>query len=180
MSSKYDGIPTAAGLVAEVQAHGLSMNQDDICRAQDIFGNTPVVELARLANDIGRNNEKGEPDPEGTWSSGRKATQGAFYMIISNIWNWEEVTRFWNQYTNPEHKELLELRSSRKDLEERMGYLAEDVKTEHDLLLAETSEKLKLKEEVERLQAELHYRDMEVMKLKSKLYDLLIDGKEAA
>ena len=70
--SKYDSIETAAELVAEVQAHGLSTAQEDICRAQDIFGHTSVEELAHLANDIGRNNAQGEPDPHGSWSSGRR------------------------------------------------------------------------------------------------------------
>lgn len=50
--SKYDDIKTAAELVAEVRAHGLSLDQEDICRAQDIFGNSPIEELVRLANDI--------------------------------------------------------------------------------------------------------------------------------
>ena len=31
--SKYDSIQTAAELMAEVQAHGLSTAQEDICRA---------------------------------------------------------------------------------------------------------------------------------------------------
>lgn len=64
--SKYDSIKTAAELVAEVQAHGLSLAQEDICRAQDIFGRSAVQDLVALANDIGRNNENGDPDPKGT------------------------------------------------------------------------------------------------------------------
>ena len=80
--SKYDSIKTAADLVAEVQLHGLSTAQEDICRAQDIFGDSPIKELIRLANDIGRDNSKGEPDPKGTWGGGRKGTQGTFYMIL--------------------------------------------------------------------------------------------------
>lgn len=102
--SMYDSIKTAAELVAEVQIHGLSTAQEDICRAQDIFGHTAVDELARLANDIGRNNGQGEPDPNGTWSSGRRGTQSTFYSILVNIWHWEEVTRFWNLHTNPERQ----------------------------------------------------------------------------
>ena len=72
--SKYDSIKTAAELVAEVRLHGLSLAQEDITRAQDIFGRSSIEELVALANDIGRNNDKGEPDPKGTWSSGRPAT----------------------------------------------------------------------------------------------------------
>ena len=42
MSSKYDSIKTAAELVKEVRLNGLSLVQEDICRAQDIFGNAPI------------------------------------------------------------------------------------------------------------------------------------------
>ena len=67
--SKYDSIKTAAELVAEVRVHGLSLAQEDICRVQDIFGNAPIEDLVALANDIGRNNRNGEPDPKGSMSS---------------------------------------------------------------------------------------------------------------
>lgn len=178
--SKYDSIETAAELVAEVQINGLSMAQEDICRAQDIFGHTAVEELARLANDIGRNNENGEPDPKGTWSSGRKGTQGTFYMIVSNIWNWTEVTRFWNLYTNPEHEMLLKLKEDKKSQDERIGHLEKDVKVEHDLRLDEAAEKFRLRDEVDRLETMLHERDMKIMELKAKLYDLVNERKEVS
>lgn len=120
--SKYDKIETAAELIAEVAAHGLSMAQDDICRAQDIFGRTPIGELARLANDIGRNNENGEPDPEGSWSSGRKGTQETFYSIAFSIWHWQQATAFYNEHTNPDMKQAKkavgEVRGLRSSLEE--------------------------------------------------------------
>ncbi len=103
--SKYDNIETAADLVREVAACGLSTNQDDINRAANIFGRTSIEELVRLANDIGRNNEKGEPDPNGTWSSDRKATQGTFYFIAFNIWHWEQTVRFFNTHINPDTKD---------------------------------------------------------------------------
>lgn len=50
--SKYDDIKTAAELVAEVRAHGLSLDQEDICRAQDIFGNSPIEELYDALHDV--------------------------------------------------------------------------------------------------------------------------------
>jgi len=179
MSSKYDSIQTAAELVAEVQNHGLSLAQEDICRAQDIFGNTAIEELARLANDIGRNNEKGEPDPKGTRSSSRRATQSTFYSILSNIWHWEEVTRFWNLYTNPQTEEL-------KKLKDAYGAVVESSKE-----LRNKKEELEEQAEMLRLKvAELYIRDgdsqrrteeaeAEVVRLKAKLYDLLVEKKEA-
>lgn len=183
--SKYDSIKTAADLVAEVQLNGLSTAQEDICRAQDIFGSTSVEELARLANDTGMNNEKGEPDPKGTWSSTRKATQGTFYMIVSHIWNWEEVTRFWNRHTNPEHKQVEELReklkaemaehsNTKKALEEQRV----STDAEHKFLLAERGKRIEQGEKIESLKAEIHDRDMTIMELKARLYDLLVERKE--
>lgn len=186
MSSKYDNIKTAAELVSEVQLHGLSLAQEDICRAQDIFGHTPIEELARLANDIGRDNEKGEPDPKGSRSSGRRATQSTFYSILSSIWHWEEVTRFWNTHTNPEHEQVEELRAklraemaehsnTKKALEEQRV----STNAEHKFLLAERGKRVEQGEKIESLKAEIHDRDMTIMELKAKLYDLLVERKEA-
>ena len=182
--SKYDSIRTAAEMVQEVRMHGLSTAQEDLNRVADIFGRSNVEELVRLANDIGRNNENGEPDPKGSWSSNRQPTQGTFYSIISHIWSWEEVTRFWNLHTNPQHEELVEMREIRdkltKDLNQLEGKLdasKAEVKAEHEARLAETSEKRKAQEEIDRLNGELHSKDMEIMELKARLYDLLV-GKE--
>ncbi len=183
--SKYDNIKTAAELVIEVQLNGMSLAQEDICRAQDIFGHTPIEELARLANDIGRDNEKGEPDPKGSWSSDRRATQSTFYSILTNIWHWEEVTRFWNTHTNPEHEKLVEVRAIRDDLKEQLSKLGDQlenskaqVKAEHEARLAEATEKLDARKEIDVLKAELHSRDMDILELKAKLYDLLVERKE--
>lgn len=179
--SKYDSIKTAAELVKEVQMHGLSVAQDDLNRAADIFGNSTIEELVALANDIGRNNENGEPDPKGSFSSGRRPTRDTFYSIISHIWNWEEVTRFWNRYTNPDHEKLAELRDANIGLKNSIGQLRNqleaskaEVKAEHETRLAATASELKAQKEIDRLGAELHFKDMEIMELKAKLYDLMV------
>ena len=170
MSSKYDKITTPAELVSEIRFHGMSTEQEDICRIQDIFGNAPIEELVRLANDIGRNNENGEPDPKGSWSSNRPATQSTFYMILSQIWNWEEVTRFWNQHTNPQTKELQELRSANKELMTRLEKLLANQKVNDEVL-----------SRLERQLIDTHNRaeeaEAEVIQLKAKLYDLLVEKK---
>ena len=114
MASIYEGM-TAKNLIESVMMHGFSTKQEDICKAQDIFGRTAVDELVALARDNGRNDADGNHDPDGSWSSGRRGTSSTFYMIASNICNWEEVTRFWNLHSNPEHKELMELRGKLKD-----------------------------------------------------------------
>ena len=171
MSSKYDTIKTAADLVREVQNHGLSTDQEDICRAQDIFGNSSIKELARLANDNGRNNDQGEADPKGSWSSGRKPTQGTFYMIAFSIWNWEDATRFWNLHTNPEHEALKSVREIMKKLQAdviEMDSNNKKLKELHDDLI----------ERYDRIEGEyfsMKYRaeaaEAEVVALKAKLYD---------
>ena len=181
MGSKYDSIKTAAELVAEVQAHGLSLAQEDICWAQDIFGRSAVQDLVALANDIGRNNENGEPDPNGTWSSGREATRGTFYSIAFRIWNWEDAVQFWNRHSNPEHEEVKELRAKLK------AEMAEHSKTkealkeqkistdaEHKFLLVERGKRSEQGDKIRSLEAEVHDRDMTIMELKAKLYDLMV------
>lgn len=171
--SKYDSIKTAADLVTEVQFHGLSTAQDDICRAQDILGNTSIEELARLANDIGRNNDDGEPDPKGSWSSNRKPTQGTFYSIIFAIWNWEDACRFWNEHTNPLKERHDKICAENRGLRDEREQLVEH----RDELLASEKE---AGEKVSELSAELmdaklraEKAEAEVIQLKARLYDLL-------
>lgn len=174
MASIYDNIKTARELVFQVRAHGLSTKQEDICRAQDIFGNSTIEELDDLANDIGRENADGEPDPKGTIYSGRMATRSTFYSILFHIWNWEDATRFWHQHSNPEYEELRTRRSQCKSLGEqvekltaRRDELLEDAKrgteyiSELNSRLADAEAKAKAAED-------------EVMRLKARLFDLLV------
>ena len=175
--SRYEGM-TAAELVMDAMMHGFSINQDDICATQDVFGHTAIEELDRLANDIGRNNENGEPDPKGTWSSGRKPTRGQFYSILFNIWSWEDATRFWNEHSNPEREELLLLRKTCKEWAAQCDRQDEQLKLEHKARLDETNARLDAEERAGRLAAEVHDKDMEIMELKAKLYDMMMkEGK---
>lgn len=171
--SKYDKIKTAADLVREVQNHGLSTAQDDICRAQDIFGNSSVGALVSLANDIGRNNENGEPDPNGSWSSDRKPTQGTFYSIAFNIWNWEDACRFWNSHTNPQTKQL----EAARDINNRLSQKNESLVKRCEELLASEKEANNITAELNnQLRAEKSRADdaeAEIIRLKARLYDIL-------
>ena len=183
--SKYDSIVTAAELIKEVQLHGLSMDIDDLNRAADIFGRSPVKELVTLANDIGRNNDDGEPDPKGSWSSDRPPTRDTFYFIAKYIWSFEDVTRFWNLHTNPDHEKLKELRDLRGRMEEDVVRLAreltasrDEVRSEHEARLAETSDKLNAQKKIDQLSAELHNKNIEVMELKAKLYDMMVKEED--
>jgi len=173
MASIYDNIKTARDLVYHVKNHGLSTNPEDICRAQDIFGHSTIEELDDLANDIGRNDENGNPDPKGSWSSNRIPTRDTFYNILFIIWNYDEATRFWNRHTNPDRAKLIAVSEENKKLKKDVRDLKGKLEKEHAIRLGETRQKLEIDEKVGKLAAELHDRDMTIMELKSKLYDLI-------
>lgn len=174
MASIYDNIKTARELVSFVKAHGMSTKMEDICRAQDIFGNSTIEELDGLANDIGRNNDDGEPDPKGTWSSGRMETRSTFYSILFHIWNWEDATRFWHQHSNPEYEELKVLREERRKLSEQVKQLT----ARRDELLADAKRGTEyigeLNSRLTDTKARAEAAEAEVVKLKARLFDLLI------
>ena len=173
MASIYDNIKTAQGVVDLVRLQGLSTATEDICRLQDIFGRTSIEELDRLANDIGRNNDKGEPDKNGSWSSNRPATRPVFYQILYHIWSWEDATNFYNKHSNPDYEELLELRAENKtltghveSLRNRREELLAEVKQSADMLCEEIQ---KRNEATKRAEA----AEEEIVRLKAKLYDLM-------
>lgn len=178
--SKYDSITTAKDLVREVMLNGLITMPEDICRVQDIFGHSTIGELVELANDIGRNDENGNPDPNGSWSSTRRETRSTFYMILTHIWNFDEVSRFWNLHTNPEHQELKDLQSKLRDemkdhsstkkaLKEQLDKTAE----EHERYLKANHDAATKAETINQLEAEIHDLNMKIVELKAKLYDLM-------
>lgn len=173
MLSKYDNIATAAEMVEEVMIHGLSTNPEDLSRVSDIFGHSTIEELSFLANDIGRNNEYGEPDPKGTWSSGRRPTRGVFYMILFNIWNWEDATHFWNLYSNPEREELMKLRKDYDRLASQLDKQVEHTKLERENFVKKQQEFHEAESEIAKLKDALSQKDVEILKLKSKLYDMM-------
>ena len=174
MTSIYDEIKTARELVIFVKNHGLSTKTEDICKAQDIFGNSTVEELVDLANDLGRNNDNGEPDPKGTWSSGRMETRSTFYSILFHIWNWEDATRFLNQHSNPEYEELKVLRKEHKKLFEQVKQLT----ARRDELLDDAKRGADYISELSNRLSESETRaaaaEAEIVKLKARLFDLLI------
>lgn len=176
MASVYDNITTAKDLVHEVMAHGLSTKQEDLCKAQDIFGHSTIEELDSLANDIGRNDENGNPDPKGNWSSGRRETRSTFYNILFKIWHYEDATRFWNQHSNPEHDELKTLRTERSCLKKRINELGnhvhelqEETKRSADVIAEQNKHLIEMKNRAEAAEAE-------IIQLKAKLYDLIAKG----
>lgn len=188
MASQYDAIKNAEDLLVYIRMHGLSTAQEDLNRAADIIGHTAVGELDRLANDIGRNNEHGEPDPKGSWSSSRPATQNLLYSLLTHIWNWQEVASFWNLHTNPEHEQLQQAKQQAKaDAESYMSRIKELEGQNDDSqnAIREAEDATRQKEaklrganaEIEQLKKEASAKDLEIIQLKAKLYDLMV-GKE--
>ena len=177
MASIYDSINSPKELLEIVKFHGLSTEIEDICRAQDIFGRATLQELVTLANDNGRMNDSGETDPNGIWSSGRDGLQKTFYSVLFHIWNWEEATRFWNQHTNPEYAKLKkQAEAARKTNEalELANHNCEVLQSNERRLHDELSEAAN---EIDMLQEEVATQAEEILKLKAKLYDLMVSGK---
>lgn len=174
--SKYDSIETAKDLVREVAAHGLSTAQEDINRAQDIFGRSTIDELAALANDIGRNNANGEPDPKGSWSSSRKPTQETFYFIAFNIWHWSDAVSFFNEHTGTDKAEARRLAKENKELSTELEAVSGDRDTWMQRANLSAERAVARANEVDSLNAKLREKDAEIMALKAKLYDMMMVG----
>lgn len=185
MASQYDRIKTPRDLLAEVAMHGLSLNQLDICKAQDIFGRAAIIDLVALANDIGRINDRGEPDPNGSLSSGREGTRKYFYQVLFHIWNWEDATRFYNQHSNPDYKKIAEQEDRIEELIAELDEARTEA-TEHkeDCLEwmkrcdAEKKAHAETVRELEFYQGGYEAAHLEITKLKAKLYDLMIAKEE--
>lgn len=172
--SIYDKIETAKDLIFEVAAHGLSTKQEDICRAQDIFGNSTIEELAALATDNGRRDENGTPNQFGSWSSGSDGTQKYFYQIIFNIWSWADATKYYNEHSNPLYIE------GREAVKERDELKAELVSKDSTIAklngeIAELNEAIKqMRNEKVDYQNEIDEKDALIIKLKARLFDLMV------
>lgn len=177
MASIYDKIETAKDLLIEVKIHGLSTKAEDICRAQDIFGRATLQELIALANDNGRMNGDGEADPNGSWSNGRDGLQKTFYSVLFHIWNWEDATRFWNMHTNPEYASLKKIASNAKHLEASLALAESLSKTNAQRVKLLSDDLVKAENENSNLTAKVKAQEEEILKLKARLYDLIVAGK---
>lgn len=172
MAGEYDAIKTAKDLIVWVRAHGLSLDQDDLNRAADIFGHTPIEELAFLANDIGRDDENGNPDPKGTYSSGRVGTRSTFYQILFHIWNWEDATRFYNEHTMEYPRQITDLKCQIKMRDDKIEE-AERKAAEMEQKAAASYKGFREAEEaVAKIGIRVRNRDRQIVELKAKLYDM--------
>lgn len=173
MSSIYDKIKTAKELITEVMAHGLSTKTEDICRAQDIFGNSSVGELEALATNNGRRDDDGTPNQFGTMCTGSDGTQKYFYQIIFQIWGWETATNYYNEHSNPLY---IEGRKAVKDC----NVLKTELARKDDTIAKLKGDVVEYKGAVEQVmdekldyQREIDEKDAEIIKLKARLYDLM-------
>ena len=177
MASIYEKIKTPKELLELVKVHGLSAEIEDICRAQDIFGRAPIEDLVTLANDNGRKNDAGKTDPNGSWSSGRDGLQKTFYSVLFHIWNWEDATRFWNQHTNPEYASLKKTAGKVDELNAELSDTISEctsIKIEAEIFRTDLE---KAQTENTDLGAKVKAQEEEIMKLKARLYDLMVVGK---
>jgi len=172
LKTKLEQIETATELVQLVSWQGVSTKQEDICKMQDIIGHSTLDELIKLANDNGRCDANGNPDPDGTWCCGRRGTRQDFYHLLSVIWNWEDLIRFWNEHTDPGYKELRELREHSKDMEEQINRAAQEKATSRDMYNHQAERAHNAEKKVEELEAE-------ILKLKAKLYDMMTNNGAA-
>ena len=176
--SIYDNIKTAKDLITEVRAHGLSTNQEDICRAQDIFGHSTVGELAALATDNGRRNSDGTPNQFGSMSSGSDGTQKIFYQIIFTIWSWEQATEYYNKHSNLPYIEGRNAVEAQKRMAETLenqnahiNRLKEELTEYNDYIKQLENEKVEY-------QSEIDAKDAEIFKLKARLFDLMVASEK--
>ena len=157
MASMYEGL-TPAGLVDKVKAHGLSTDLDDICKAQDILGHACESTLVELANDS-RNSE-------------------TFYMILFHIWNWQDAARFYNQHSNPEYQRMW---NTAKEAEAKLAEAnikAEENEQDCNLWMeryrSSEAAHAKTVEELEFYETGYKRANEQIVKLKAKLYDLMV------
>ena len=158
MSSQYDSIKTPKDLLLEVTAHGLSTKREDICRAQDIFGRAPISDLAELA----------------------KESYSTFYMVLFNIWNWEDAARFYNEHTLGYPEEIRKLEEEKRGLVGEVAHQKEQARIAHDNMKKEMENRREARAALHKTEAELHDRDMTILELKAELYDYMKREKEAA
>ncbi|MBE6557526.1 MAG: hypothetical protein E7661_00695 [Ruminococcaceae bacterium] len=173
MASIYDNIKTPKELVDMVRLRGLSTALEDICKAQDIFGRAPISSLVELANDNGRVDANGNPDPKGSWSKGREGTQKTFYMILFSIWNWEEATRFYNEHTNPEFEALRAKALKLTSVEATLIGTVDDLQEAKKALVDAGAMFIEQEKKASKLEKENAELADEIIRLKAKLYDMM-------
>lgn len=153
MASQYDKIKTAKELIEEVRIHGFSTVQEDVCRAQDIFGHSSVGELVEIASG---------------------SHQDTFYMVLFHIWNWRDATAFYNEHSNPDN--VKSLKNELSDCKVRLEATKEQVKKLGKAHTEALENNAKLGKSLDEFETENKKLEDEIIRLKAKLYDLTVGG----
>lgn len=94
-------------------------------------------------------------------------TRATFYQVLYNIWHWEDATRFYNNHSNPLFEKAMEEAKKVKVLEEKL----EEERTEREGCL-------ELRRERDSALGKLSKAEKEIVVLKAKLYDMMIERQE--
>ena len=166
MASQYDSIKAPEELIRIVSMHGFSTQIDDRLRAQDIIGRAPIEDLVKLANTPGKTSEN-------------------FYMVLFNIWHWADATRFYNQYSNPDYKEMKQKDQEIGRLKREVAAAQEEAAEHHEDCQEwmqrhkkEVDAHAETRKEAEFYQAGYEAANQEIIRLKAKLYDLMVAKEE--
>jgi len=167
MASQYDSIQTPKELLTKVAMHGFSTQIDDKLRAQDIFGRAPIEDLVELANTAGKTSEN-------------------FYMVLFSIWHWSDATRFYNQHSNPDYKEMKQKDQEIGRLKREVEAAQEEAAEHHEdcqewmrRCEEEHAAHAETRNEVEFYKVAAKMAQQEIIELKAKLYDFMVamEGK---
>lgn len=166
MASQYDSIKTPKELLTQVAMHGFSTQIDDRLRAQDIFGRAPIEDLVELANTTGKTSEN-------------------FYMVLFSIWHWTDATRFYNKYSNPEFKgmkdkelKILGLENKVATVQKKAAEHQEDCQEWMRRCKEEQAAHADTRNEAECYMTLYEAAKQEIIQLKAKLYDLMVEKEE--
>lgn len=173
MITDLNRVTTIKELIEYITRFGIPTDQENICKMQDIVGHSTIGELLFVANDIGRNDENGNPDPSGTWTSNRRGTRDSFYSMLFTIWNWEDACRFWNNNSNPEHQEVTELKRELRSIKDRYDYISERNMSYKDQIEKMQKDYEHVLDANAKAAEEIEKKDLEIVRLKARLFDLM-------
>ena len=145
MTSIYKGL-NFHGLLHEVKNHGFSTKEEDIVEAQDVVARASTVDMIEFCND--------------------SAWQDVAYFVLFKIWNWEDAVRFYNMYSNKTvmvWREKSEKLTGIENENDKLKKTIEQYREENNRAVQEIFEK----------DVEIQKKDLEIMKLKAKLYDMM-------
>ena len=161
--SEYDNINNLRDLLVHITMHGMSTKTEDILRMQDIVGNTSVQDLVAFAND---------KDEMGNMKNWRR-----FYSLLFSIWNWEDALTFWANNSNPERAKMSALRERNKVLEKencenkKLKAWLDKAYEKQEYYRDQYTQTLEKNMDMEKI---LKQKDEEIVKLKAKMYDLMV------